>query len=376
MTQGLIRRLRRINRYVPKASMVFLLMAVVAGGIHLTSIFNTSFADFFNLHISGFFRRILSALTGWIPFSLAEFCLLASPVLIVVLYLTCLHKSLRGRRYFIRCIAGLLSIFALVYALIVLLFATGYRGSTLDRKLNLERRDVSADELYETMEEVCGHLNELADSVIFIENKGSVRPYSHEDTVKLCLRSYERLADEYGFLNTFDSRVKQIVLSDYMTYTHISGVYTFFTGEANLNTNYPYFVNVYTTAHEMAHQRGIARENEANFVAYLVCITSDDPYMQYSGYLNMYEYLASPLYRAAPDKYRDVVSTLDPRVRYDLACYSDFFDKYRDNVASEVSDAVNNTYLVLQGTEGSKSYGMVVDLAVAYHLQLQKEGAR
>ena len=39
----------------------------------------------------------------------------------------------------------------------------------------------------------------------------------------------------------------------------------------------------------------------------------------------------------------------------------------RETTVSAVSDAVNNTYLVLQGTEGTKSYGMVVDLAVAYH---------
>ena len=159
-----------------------------------------------------------------------------------------------------------------------------------------------------------------------------------------------------------------------MTYTHISGMYTYFTGEANLNTNYPYFVNVYTTAHEMAHQRGIARENEANFLAYLVCIGSEDLYMQYSGYLNMYDYLASPLYMASPELYYEVVQSLDSRVRYDLQCYSEFFDKYRDNAAAEVSDAVNNTYLVLQGTaEGTRSYGMVVDLAVAYHLHAEKE---
>ena len=55
-------------------------------------------------------------------------------------------------------------------------------------------------------------------------------------------------------------------------------------------------------------------------------------------------------------------------MKYDLRCYSEFFDKYRDSVASEVSDAVNDTYLKGQGqTAGSASYGMVVDLAVAYY---------
>ena len=46
----------------------------------------------------------------------------------------------------------------------------------------------------------------------------------------------------------------------------------------------------------MAHQRGIAREDEANFIAFLVCMASDDPYIRYSGYLEVYEYVASSLY--------------------------------------------------------------------------------
>jgi hypothetical protein len=44
-----------------------------------------------------------------------------------------------------------------------------------------------------------------------------------------------------------------------------------------------------------------------------------------------------------------------------------FFDKYRESTVSEVSGAINNSYLQLQGTEGTRSYGLVVDLAVAYY---------
>jgi hypothetical protein len=33
---------------------------------------------------------------------------------------------------------------------------------------------------------------------------------------------------------------------------------------------------------------------------------------------------------------------------------------------SQVSGSINNSYLQSQGTPGTKSYGMVVDLAVAY----------
>ena len=51
-----------------------------------------------------------------------------------------------------------------------------------------------------------------------------------------------------------------------------------------------------------------------------------------------------------------------------MIAYANFFKKYEDSVASEISGAVNDTFLNFNGVaEGSKSYGMVVDLAVAYY---------
>jgi hypothetical protein len=122
-------------------------------------------------------------------------------------------------------------------------------------------------------------------------------------------------------------------------------------------------------AHEMAHQRGIAPENEANFVAFLICIESDDEYIKYSAYFNMFEYLSDALYSADKDAYKSVAKELNEKVREELIAYSDFFDKYRDNVAADVSGSVNNSYLQSQGqTQGTRSYGLVVDLTVAYYL--------
>jgi len=358
---------KALKRYVPIPVMVILLLTLIAAGIHVAYSANATFADLFNMRVSQPLRGGMAHLTGWLPFSLAETIVIGSPVILVAVLSLCIQKGAKNNVSFVRTILGILSVALLVYVLFVFLFGAGYRTTPLEDKLELDATEISAQELYDTTVTVIDRLNGLADQILYAPEKGSLRPYSHEETVDLCVDAYAALAEQYDFIPLLDAPVKQIVLSEPMTYTHISGVYTFFTGEANLNTNYPHYVNAYTTAHEMAHQRGIARENEANFIAYLVCITSDDPFMQYAGYLNMYEYLASPLYTASPTLYGKAVSTLDNRVLYDLRCYSKFFDRYRTNVAATVSSAVNDTYLTIQGTEGTRSYGMVVDLAVAYH---------
>ena len=191
-------------------------------------------------------------------------------------------------------------------------------------------------------------------------------PYGYDTLSEKLLEAYEKVSAEHSFISQFYSRVKPVILSEPWTYTHIAGVYTYFTGEANINVNFPDYTIPYTAAHEMAHQRGIAREDEANFVAFLVCAASDDDYIRYSGYLNLYEYVSSALYRADKEAYGEVRAKLDPKARVEMSAYSVFFDKYRENVAATVTETVNNGYLTMQGTPGTKSYGMVVDLAVAY----------
>lgn len=359
--------LKKITKYIPAVSMVIIVLAIIAAGLNVAFIASPAFADWFNEGISYFLRGFFAMLTSWIPFSLAEFVILGSPFILLWIIVFAIKRASRSDRHFIRAIVGILSAALAVYVIFVFNFAAGYRGTTLDEKLELEAAPVSAEDLHHTMNIVVEKLNELEGQIVYADEIGSVRPYSHAETVKKLHESYATLSLEHDFIGIIKAPVKQLVISDVMTYTHISGVYSFFTGEANLNTNYPYYVNVFTTAHEMAHQRGIARENEANLIAYLVCINSSDPYIQYAGYLNMYDYLAMPLYKASPALYSKSVRELCDGAKYDIKCYSSFFDKYRDNVAADVSDTVNDTYLKVQGTEGSVSYGMVVDLAVAYH---------
>ena len=146
-----------------------------------------------------------------------------------------------------------------------------------------------------------------------------------------------------------------------------TGIFCPFTAESNVNMDSPACLLPATVAHELAHQRGIAREDEANFIAYLVCISSDDAYIRYSGYLNMFEYVGSALNGADSSRYQAIFGELDRRIYYEEVSYSEFYAKYRHSKVSAVSNVVNDTYLKLQGTPGAQSYGMVVDLAVAYY---------
>lgn len=357
-----------IKKYIPTPALVLFILFFCCIPLQIAFRLSPAFADFYNRYIGGALRILMAKVTGWIPFSLAEALLYFIPVP-VVLFCIRLFRSIRGEtRYFVRRIFGLLSILAATNTIFVLNFAAGYHGTPLAEKLQLEDRAVTAQELYDTITIVIDHVNETAEKVTFLPDGSSAMPWNVFTLSDVLCDAYRPLYEAYPFLTPMDSSIKPIVISPLMTYTHISGVYSFYTGEANLNTNYPDYVCTYSAAHELAHQRGIAKEDEAGFIAFLVCTESQDPYLQYSGYLSMYSYLSSALYQADPDLHRQAASTLGDAAKGELAAYSVFFEKYRDNAASKVSDTVNDAYLQSQGTAGSVSYGMVVDLAVSYYL--------
>lgn len=345
--------------------------AILAAGlaIRIAASQSAAFADFWQTKVASVPRAALAYMTNIFPFSIAESIILTAP-LTVALFIYFAGKSASDSwagtfRYSL----NLLGAAAIVYAVLLVNFSAGYYTTPLDQRLGLQRREVSAEELYDTAYALIDGVRDNIDGVGFVYGEGSVMPYSLGEMNKKLNAAYETACEKYGFISKFRSNPKPVALSEPWTYTHISGVYTFFTGEANINVNFPDYTIPYTAAHEMAHQRGIAREDEANFVAFLVCLESDDPYIRYSGYASVYEYVATSLYSADRELYRSLYAQRVPALyKNEMIAYNEFFERYRENKVAEVSEKVNNGYLQAHGQpEGTRSYGLVVDLAVAYY---------
>ena len=357
---------KRERLRIPKAIKIIYIIAATCVPLYLAFLLSESFSDFFNRNVSSLFRAALAHLTGWIPFSLAEFALILLPLWAVVVSFVVMRHFGDTVKELISGVICILSAVAIIFSAFTLGFAPAYRGSTLDRKLGIERVEVSAEELYNTAVALSDLINAEVENIAYGEDGFSIMPYNYSQMGDELIKAYDKACDDYSFVQRLDSNIKPVMLSKAMSYTHITGVYTFFTGEANINVAFPDYTVPFTAAHELSHQRGIARENEANFMAFLVCMRSEDSYIRYSAYLNLYEYVLSALGSAHSGLYVRAYSRLADCVKGEMAAYSEFYEQYRDSTASEISGAVNNTFLIIHGTEGTKSYGMVVDLAVAY----------
>lgn len=367
----------RWKRYIPPILPISFAAALLTLIVYLTGRANPAFADIVNRWYGGVLRILAAKITGIVPFSLAEGLLMASPILLAVL-IACAVKCVRhSMRAGIRYVCVLLSVVFILFSMFVPMLGIGSSASPLSDRLGFAEEKVSAEQLAETMQWAIDEANKLCGEINFSFGGASAMPFHDYD--RMCrdlMIGYERLHRDHPIFTQFSSSVKPVILSEPMSYTHITGIYTFFTGEANLNVNFPDYSLPFTAAHELAHQRGFAREKEANFIAFLVCINADQPYTRYSGYVNLVEYLSNALYSADKVLWEETFYTLDMRIRYEMQAYNDFYDQYRDNTVADISNAVNDTYLKVQGqTEGTKSYGLVVDLAVSYFYNVVKTPA-
>ncbi len=353
---------------LPLFSIILLGLATLSFLLVVIARNSMAFATFFNRRISAVVRAILAYITNLFPFSTAELLIILIPVILFVLILFAVRIGTRSWKGVLIYTVSLISVASIIFTIFVWGYGIGYYVPTLDKQLELNSRPVSAEELKETALWLADELEKYDDEFHKFADGSTSMPYSLGEMSEKLMESYQAISEEYPFLQSLKSRVKPVLLSIAMSETHFTGFYTFFTGEANINVDFPDYTLPYTAAHEFAHQRGIARENEANFIAFLVCSSSDDLYLQYSGYLNLYEYVASALYSASPTMYYEVYATVPAYAKQEMRAYSAFYAKYKDSEAGKVGSSINNAFLQANGTvEGTKSYGLVVDLAVAYY---------
>lgn len=352
-----------------KRIIIFSCYGYLALGLLVTvlCLFSTDFADFWNRYPASFFRSVFAYLTYLFPVSVAEYLLLTVPVWLFLLFKYAIKKASRTWRDTLNYVVSIFSIVAFFLGSMTVNFSAGYKTSSLDVKLGLAESTPNVDRLSALGKYLLDEANEYAGKITVSET-GSSMSYGIDELNSRLDSAYGSLCEKYSFIPKMHTRVKPIVLSEVMTYTHIAGVYSFFTGEANLNTNFPDYTLPFSAAHEMAHQHGFAREEEANFIAFLCCIESDDDYIRYSGYLSLYEYVASALYSTDKIAYFEMLSDMSNGVRNELIAYNEFFEKYEENAAADITGAVNDVYLKSNGqSAGSMSYGLVVELAVSYY---------
>ena len=190
-----------------------------------------------------------------------------------------------------------------------------------------------------------------------------------DDAVAEVLREGPRIFAEadvrYPFLAGSYAPPKPLIGSELLSWLGLLGFYNPYTAEPNINVRAPAFVIPFVVLHEMAHARGVASEDEASFVGYLLGRDSGDPRFRYSALWEAVTYVGAALRGVDPVGATAFWDGLSPRVRADTETYGAWREAHASPLQA-LARAVNDTYLRSQGVaDGVHSYGRVTDLVLA-----------
>lgn len=350
-----------------KKSLVFtLVLVVIAVLIHVYSNDSTRVENQYSAHIYSVFSKILRYAFGWLPFSIGD-------ILYGLAILWLIIKLLKGIKMLFKKQATLkgtaasagkvVRILLMVYVIFNLFWGINYNRKGIASQLQLKMEKYKPEELQMINGLLVEKVNASKQS---LENQNLQYPTKRQLFTKV-QNAYTEAEKIYPFLQYHPVSIKPSIWSWFGNYMGFTGYYDPFTGEAQVNTLVPKFLQPFTTCHEVAHQLGYAKEMEANFVGYLSATASKDSLLLYSVYLDLFMYSNRNLFSTDSISAKNYREQLSPAVVSDLKEWKKFSLEHRSPI-EPIFKWVYGKYLEgNQQPQGVLSYDEVTGFIIAYY---------
>lgn len=322
----------------------------------------------YSLGVYPLLAKIQRVLFGWIPFSIGD--LFYAFLVIVLLYKmfrffrTLLRKKMT-RKYFIGSLQQGIFMMLFFYVFFNLFWGLNYNRMGIAWQLQLEVKKYTTADLDTLTRVLQQRLNDCANYVTPAQRDS----FDKKKTLfRSAAEAFNQEAGELSYLNYTSVSIKPSLYSYLGNYLGFQGYYNPFSGEAQVNTTVPKFLEPYVTTHEIAHQLGYGKENEANFVGYLACRRYKENAFRYSAYFDLYNYAIGELrLRQDTTLVRAYQSSAHPQVLKDQKEFRDFYRKYRNPVEPIVMWGYGQFLKSNNQPAGKRTYNEVVSWLIAYY---------
>lgn len=315
-----------------------------------------------------FIARSLNHLSGKLSFSAFE-VVLSMAVGMLLLAAGLMGWGLLRKQWSWKAAgAGAVRIVSVLLGFVLLfnvLWGFNYYRLPLAKQLGIPMRQHTQAELEALCTDLIQEVNSLSKEVT--RNAGGAMTASSDPAGLLgrTAQGFQAAGEQLPLFQGAYAAPKAVWSSTALSYAGIAGIYSPFTGEAHVNALLPAAMLPATAMHEVAHVHGYAREDEANFIAWLTCRLHPDREYQYSGALLGLIYSMNALHSADPEAYERLKAQYSNGVQADLKANRDFWAIYEGPV-EKIQNQVNNRYLKVNGqADGVASYGRMVDLLLA-----------
>ena len=343
----------------------WIILIILTISVRILALSPGAVEKYYSAGIYPLIARLERILFGWLPFSIGDILYtLAGAGLVygLVMLIRRLIRREAGRAYFAAVARNTLFIVLLVYTWFNISWGLNYDRQGIAYQLKLDVQAYSTGELDTLAQRVIVRIN-ASDSLAHAQ-----RPAMNSNSIifKGAVLSYEGLSSQDVRFAYPSPSVKTSLYGYLGDYLGFGGYYNPFTGEAQVNTTVPVFSQPFTTCHEIGHQLGYAKENEANFAGYLAARTSRDPNFLYSVYFDLYLYAAKELYLRDSTLLMPLKTRLSPRVKADFKELQRFNKKYENPFEPVVRRLYGGYLRANRQPQGIRTYNEVVAWLIAY----------
>ncbi|WP_309429056.1 DUF3810 domain-containing protein [Chryseobacterium sp.] len=306
-----------------------------------------------------FQKGIHQMLFSWIPFSFGDLAYVLLGIFLVYGLIGCFKKKSRNS-----AVLKLLLVINIFYFVYQIFWGMLYFQTPIIKKLSsqqepdLNRAKILALRYLEKCKLTRASVHEDKNGVFVITDLHTIQ----QEILKQQGQLPHSISDKKAFqINAF----KPSLFKKVMNFTGILGYYNPFTAEAQYNSGLPHTLIPFTSAHESSHQLGFAREQEANFIGYLIGVNSANADLRYSTEYFTLKSLLRFIVEKDPEFVKRVLNQYSPAMKRDRAYERAFIFRHQGWL-DEFFGFTNNLFLKSNQQEGSVTYSYFIDLLLNY----------
>lgn len=309
--------------------------------------------------------QLFRTLFGWSPVSIGDLLYLFAGIYFLVKFIRFIYQVFTrqmNKREFLRVIIKLTIILLLIYVWFNLAWGLNYNRRGMAYQLKLDVQKYSLAELKQLDSVLLQRVNSTSASLGNLD----IHQLKRNEIFNRAKEAYVHLDGALPIIQYKRGSMKPAIWGRLGNYFGFLGYYNPFTGESQINTTIPKYTWPFVACHEIAHQVGYAKENEANFVGYLAARKSTDTLLQYSAYMDMFLYANSELYTKDSIAAKTNFKAMSPGAKKDLKEYFDF----RKNTRNPIEPLINTFYHYFlkmnSQPNGLDTYNEVTGWLIAY----------
>ena len=233
------------------------------------------FGTWYILNIYPIFVNTLGRVASFLPISVGEMGLYALIIGFVVYTVSSIVRVIRRKERVLKqlvnwlhCVMTSVSLILMVYTMTC---GINYYAQSFSTTQGLSIQKSSKEELIALTRFLADRVNEASKEMVLDRDGCTVITVNVQ---KEAVKAMKAASEHYSVLRGYYPRPKPVLISRFLSVQQVSGIYSPFTMEANYNREMVDYNLPFTACHELSHLKGFMREDEANFIAFLVCVTS------------------------------------------------------------------------------------------------------